>query len=232
MTETREMSSGLQKNRERVLVGQRDDDDFQYVAVTDDGEVLFVSEDIEGMLDELEEKLWSGEDSSGLSPDADGSAVQILKLHTEELEAIEEAITEGYDSATIVPNADGSAIEILRWLSTDTQKHTSGTLTADGTEQTLYEKEDADPWTFLGGHVSLAEMVDNDGVTIRTYLKLTEGGDWLIDMEDDYDNEQDPVGQLVWFDRVNSLGVRITIEQTADHDGYQDFEYQFSEVSQ
>jgi len=232
MTETREMSSGLQKNRERVLVGQRDDDDFQYVAVTDDGEVLFVSEDIEGMLDELEEKLWSGEDSSGLLPDADGSAVQILKLHSEELEAIEEAITEGYDSATIVPNADGSAIEILRWLSTDTQKHTSGTLTADGTEQTLYEKEDADPWTFLGGHVSLAEMVDNDGVTIRAYLKLTEGGDWLIDSSEDYTDEQDPIGSVICLDRVNSLGVRVTIEQTADHDGYQDFEYQISEVSQ
>jgi len=39
MTETREMSSGLQKNREMIMVGQRGDDDFQYVGFTDDGKL-------------------------------------------------------------------------------------------------------------------------------------------------------------------------------------------------
>jgi len=96
-----------------------------------------------------------------------------------------------------------------------------GTLTADGTEQTVVEV------TTLGtleGYIDLANMQAGDSVTIRLYVKLKSGGTYrLYDSATYTDAQSKPALHVVKL--PTRYGIRVTLEQTAGVN--RDYDYNF-----
>ena len=95
----------------------------------------------------------------------------------------------------------------------------SGTITADGTEQTLAEIDEA---TRISGYLSLANMQAGDTLVIRQYFNL--GTAYERYEEDSYsDSQSDPIVYFTTKEIASST--KITIQQTAGV--YRDFDYEF-----
>ena len=96
-----------------------------------------------------------------------------------------------------------------------------GTLTADGTEQTVVEV------TTIGtheGYIDLANMQAGDSVTIREYIRLKSGGTYrLYDSATYTDAQTKPALHLVKL--PTKYGIRVTLEQTAGVN--RDYDYNF-----
>lgn len=92
----------------------------------------------------------------------------------------------------------------------------SGTLTLDGTEQTLYEETDTNPFEFGGGKVDLFNQAAGDTVILRQYVKIKSGGVYRLETDDTVNTyagvQAVPIKK---FDRqYNVYGIKITIEHT------------------
>ena len=93
-------------------------------------------------------------------------------------------------------------------------ERTDGTLTADGTEQIIYEVTPTVTLVPDSITMSLLNMAADDAVTINMYAKLKSGGSYeLIDTQD-YGNIKDiPVINITG--QPNRYGWKVTLQQTA-----------------
>jgi hypothetical protein len=100
-----------------------------------------------------------------------------------------------------------------------------GTLTADGTEQTLILDEVAgNPSRFLDGLVDLNAMAAGDTVVIRQYLSLVTPVAYRKYAEETYSGAQ-TLPALYIVTKTGRYGIKITLQQTAGT--YKSFPYQF-----
>jgi hypothetical protein len=101
------------------------------------------------------------------------------------------------------------------------EEHSVGTLTADGTEQTVTEL------TVLGtleGHIDLSNMASGDTVRIREYIRMKTGGAYQLYDSVDYSGAlAQPALHMVKLPA--RYGVRITLQQTAGVN--RDYDYNF-----
>lgn len=101
------------------------------------------------------------------------------------------------------------------------EEHGVGTLTADGTEQTVAEL------TVLGtleGHIDLSDMQPGDTITIREYIRMRKGGGWILYDSADYTGAQaEPALHVVKLPA--KYGIRVTLQQTAGVN--RDYNYNF-----
>jgi len=103
---------------------------------------------------------------------------------------------------------------------------TGDTLTADGSEQVVYEQASpAAIWSPAVIHIDLTNMAANDVITVREYIKIKSGGDYLLLDIKEYSNAQtrkvipvSPVG------RKNRWGYKVSLEQTAGTNRTYDWE--------
>ena len=96
-----------------------------------------------------------------------------------------------------------------------------GTLTADGTEQTVLEK--ASMGTFEGW-VDLSNMASGDVVVIKVYVKAKSGGSFRQYDSASYSNAQ--TNPAVHVTRLSAkYGIKITLQQTVG--SYRSFDYNF-----
>ena len=88
-----------------------------------------------------------------------------------------------------------------------------GTLTADGTEQAIYEITPTVTLTPASITLDLGEMIAGDIVVIRMYSKVKSGGDYeLIDTQTYLDSKTIPAINITGW--PNRYGWKTTIEQT------------------
>lgn len=102
-------------------------------------------------------------------------------------------------------------------------ERTDGTLTADGTEQIIYEVTPTVTITPDSITMSLANMVANDRTIIRMYAKMKSGGSYeLIDSQVYTDGKTIPAINITG--QPNRYGWKVTLEQTAGVDKDYDWE--------
>jgi len=98
---------------------------------------------------------------------------------------------------------------------------TVGTLTADGTEQTVVEVSTLGT---LEGYIDLSNMQAGDSVTIREYVKLKSDGAYRLYESATYtDAQSKPALHIVKL--PTKYGIKVTLEQTAGT--YRDYDYNF-----
>lgn len=102
-------------------------------------------------------------------------------------------------------------------------ERTDGTLTADGTEQTIYEVTPSVTLVPDSITMSMANMVTNDITTIRMYAKLKSGGSYeLIDSQVYTGAKTIPAINITG--QPNRYGWKVTLEQSAGVDKNYDWE--------
>jgi len=100
-----------------------------------------------------------------------------------------------------------------------------GTLTADGTEQTIVLDEiSGNPQRFLEGYIDLSNMASGDTVVIRYYVSLTSPVDYKKYAEETYSGAQS-LPLLYITTKPARYGIKVTLQQTAGT--YRTFKYQF-----
>lgn len=98
----------------------------------------------------------------------------------------------------------------------------SGTLTADGKEQTLVEYTDSEPFR-IEGWINVSAMQAGDQVDIRRYVQLMQGG---YELADSYTIMGVPPYPLVRvIPSAAMYGVRVTLQQSVG--GYRDYPWEF-----
>ena len=119
-----------------------------------------------------------------------------------------ESIQGGSESIQNVKNAIDSFIDLAR-------EAASGTLTADGTEQTLIEiTANSTPYEFGGGSIKLDNMQEGDTTIIRKYKKIANGDTYEVPF--DIITKNGAQQTSLEIDRFyNQYGLKITLEQTA-----------------
>jgi len=96
-----------------------------------------------------------------------------------------------------------------------------GTVTADGTEQTVLEAQGI---MNLEGYVDLSEMTNGDTVTLRRYVKIQQDAEYKLHGEETYVGIQ--AQPLIRFPPMAGYyGIKITLKQTSGT--YKNFPYQF-----
>jgi hypothetical protein len=165
----------------------------------------------------LAEEFWRlrrRHDVQAVSPDVDGVAVKWL------LKGLDETLI--YAIGKIYGFEAFAYMSRLK-VSTLVEVIAKGSLTADGSEQTLME------YTGLAtvhGYVDLGNMVDGDSVTIRVYVKIREGGDYRLYRSDVFTNKQaEPA--LYLLPRLSGFGFKVTLQQTAGTT-FKSFDYLFT----
>lgn len=120
-------------------------------------------------------------------------------------------------------NFDGRKIEI--WApgaaGMKLKPLSSGTLTADGSEQTLVE------YTALGkviGYMDLSQMQAGDVVLISQYMKLKSGGAYKMYAQEQYTGAQG-VPILYIQPKESNFGVTISLHQTSGV--FKSYDYNF-----
>jgi len=124
---------------------------------------------------------------------------------------------------------------LYRWLCLVSLKSKqSGTITADGTEQTLYERSEVERnFMFMGGYINIENMESGDTIVVRKYKKLEPNGDWIQFLGDmTYSGAPDPKDKYIQFMvEPGWYGIKITLQQTATGaGGYKEFEYRFDDT--
>jgi hypothetical protein len=96
-----------------------------------------------------------------------------------------------------------------------------GSITANGTEQTVIEKLGL---INLEGYIDLSQMTSTDTVTIRRYVKIQRNGEYKLHGEETYVGIQ--AQPILRFPAIAGLyGIKITLKQTSGT--YKNFPYQF-----
>jgi hypothetical protein len=109
----------------------------------------------------------------------------------------------------------------VRGLISRKQILAEGTVTADGTEQTVLE---ALGLMNLEGYVDLSEMTNGDTVTLRRYVKIQQNAEYKLHGEETYVGIQ--AQPLIRFPAMaGCYGIKITLKQTSGI--YKSFPYQF-----
>jgi len=108
---------------------------------------------------------------------------------------------------TNLPDARATRIDKIMTL----EEHSVGTLTADGTEQTLVEFADLGR---IVGYVDLENMEAIDTIVIRQYIKLKYGGAYKKYAEETYSGAQ-VVPTIYITPKESDYGVKVTLQQTA-----------------
>jgi len=89
----------------------------------------------------------------------------------------------------------------------------SGTMTMDGSEQTIFEFSRLQPFKF-SGHVDFRNMVAGDKITLSEYVKIKDGGSYGLYASADYSDVQaEPMTHIK--DLPDIYGVKVTLKQTA-----------------
>jgi len=96
-----------------------------------------------------------------------------------------------------------------------------GTLTADGTEQTVIEYVGT---AMIQGYIDLQNLSDGDVVRFRIYVRIKEDGDYKLYADDTYSGVQ-PQPALYFVPRLSGYAFRVTLQQTAGV--YRSFDYVF-----
>ena len=150
---------------------------------------------------------------------------------------IHDVTVAGYDSTAITANEDGSVMERLEDLHDDVQDtlvRTQNTLTADGTEQNIYENDDTVPFGVPQIAIDLSNMDADDIVIIRPSVKINSAGDFKqigTDVENTYTGVQSVGEQVIFIDSIiNQEGYKVTLEHTAQVNGYKNFDIEIFEV--
>jgi len=91
---------------------------------------------------------------------------------------------------------------------------TGGTITTDGNEQTVYINNAPDGiYLPVGIFFDFTNQTGAETVDIRTYYRLSSGGDLIELTETSYAGVQDPL--LVYIPLyANRYGIKVTIEKT------------------
>jgi len=98
-----------------------------------------------------------------------------------------------------------------------------GTLTADGSEQTVVEATGTLEFK-LDGYIDLSNMASGDTVVIREYIKIAPDGAYVKYAEETYSDAQSlPLLHIVT--KPARYGLKITLRQTAGTN--RDYPYQF-----
>jgi hypothetical protein len=98
-----------------------------------------------------------------------------------------------------------------------------GTLTADGTEQTVVDVTGTLEFN-LDGYIDLSNMASGDTVVIRQFMKISSGGNYIKYAEETYSGAQSlPLLHIVTKPAV--YGLKITLQQTAGTN--RNYPYQF-----
>ena len=96
------------------------------------------------------------------------------------------------------------------------------TITADGSEQVLLEY--AGKISTISGYIDLSNMEAGDTVIIRSYVKIKEGGNYVLYYPATFEGKQvEPA--LYVLPRVSGFAFKITLQQTAG--SYKIFDYLF-----
>jgi len=103
---------------------------------------------------------------------------------------------------------------------------TEGTLTADGTEQTLVEKDfTASPKVcHLDGLVNLVNMQAGDAITIREYMQNKAAGAYGKYAEETYSGAQ-TIPMLAVITRWARYKIKVTLQQTAGANRAYDYQF-------
>ena len=97
----------------------------------------------------------------------------------------------------------------------------SGTLIADGTEQTLIEYSGV---ARISGYIDLQNMESGDTIIIRYYVKFSENGEYKKYYEDSYSGAQS-YPALYFAPRESYVAIKITLQQTSG--AFKSFQYNF-----
>lgn len=111
----------------------------------------------------------------------------------------------GTDSIGTVANVLNSSMDL---------GHSSGSITADGTEQDVYSMSDDTPFIFNNVDIDLSNMALNDVVVIKKYKHIDSSTEVKFE-EETFNDAQDPPGLNMMGTEGALYGVRITIQQTA-----------------
>jgi len=98
-----------------------------------------------------------------------------------------------------------------------------GTLTADGTEQTVVEETGTLEFK-LDGYIDLSNLASGDTVVVREYMKVKSNGSYVKYAEETYSGSQ-PLPLLHIITKPARYGLKITLQQTSGT--YRSFDYQF-----
>jgi hypothetical protein len=96
-----------------------------------------------------------------------------------------------------------------------------GTVTADGTEQTIIEYTGK---ASLSGYIDLSNMQSGDTVTVRVYVKIRRDGDYKLYQAETFSNKQDEPALYI-LPKATGYAYKVTIQQTSGV--YKSFDYLF-----
>lgn len=99
-------------------------------------------------------------------------------------------------------------------------EHSSGTLTADGTEQTFFEEQNVGSFE---GYLDLSNMADGDQVSIAEYFSFSDNPNYKKYHNDDYSGPQ--ANPVVYIIPKPGGPLKITLQQTQG--SYKTFDYKF-----
>jgi len=125
------------------------------------------------------------------------------------------------DFDTKIPDARAARIDKIVTL----EEESVGTLTADGSEQTVVERSALGT---LEGHIDLASMQAADTVVIKEYIMLKSGGTYRLYDSATYSGVQAKPNLHV-VKLPARYGVRVTLQQTAGVNRNYDYNF-FREV--
>lgn len=99
-------------------------------------------------------------------------------------------------------------------------EHSSGTLTADGTEQTIFEEQNVGSYE---GYIDLEKMVDGDKVTLCEYIDLLGSSGYKKYQNEAYSGPQE--FPIVYIIPKPGGPLKITLQQAQG--SYKQFDYKF-----
>jgi len=98
---------------------------------------------------------------------------------------------------------------------------TLGTLTADGTEQTVAELKVLGT---LEGYIDFTNMAGGDTVVINEYVKVKNGGSYILYATATYNDAQS--SPMIHTTKLpTKYGVKVTLQQTAGVNRTYDYEF-------
>jgi hypothetical protein len=98
----------------------------------------------------------------------------------------------------------------------------SGTVVADGSEQTLLEYAGA--VAAIGGYVDLGNMEEGDAVVVRVYVKVRADGEYRLYHSERLEGRQEAPALYI-LPRVSGFAYKATLQQVAG--AYKSFDYLF-----
>lgn len=96
-----------------------------------------------------------------------------------------------------------------------------GSITANGTEQTLLEYHGL---AIISGYIDLSSMDLEDTVIIKAYVKMEKGGDWVLYRPETFVGKQTEPALYI-MPRLSAYAFKITIQQTTGT--FKTFKYLF-----